>query len=383
MTREEIMTLDTEALETRAEEIALETAEADKDMLETLNAELDAIAERREVINTEIETRKKAEAAVLKGEGEIIEERKEEVNRMTNEEIRNSKEYIEAFANYVKTGKDLECRTLFSDNYVESGVTGSVPVPDFVAGIVAEQLKQSEILSRVRRMEAGGNVKVGFEISAPAATGHVEGDGEVSEEELALGIVTLIPKTWKKWVSISDEALDSMSGEAYLTYIYEEVGRGIIKARENAVVAAILAAPTTATATAPAVAEGTATTPALDDFVQARALLSSAARDLVIVCTPSQYANYRSLQMAANYAVDPFDGLPVLFNDSVSVPIIGDLAGVMENCPKGQAVEFKYDDKTAMTYDIVRILGRLPSAIEVVGNKFLARVGDADDYGES
>ena len=227
-------------------------------------------------------------------------------------------------------------------------------------------------------MEAAGNVKVGFEISAPAAAGHAEGDGEVSEEELTMGIVTLVPTTWKKWVSVSDEALDSMSGEAYLSYIYEEVARGIIKAREDAVVAAILAAPTTATATAPAVAEGSATTPALDDFVNARALLSSAARDLVIICTPAQYAAYRGLQMAAYYGVDPFDGLPVLFNDTVTVPIIGDLGGVMENCPKGEAVEFKYDDKTAMTYDIVRILGRLPSAIGVVGNKFLARIGEAE-----
>ena len=377
MTREEIMALDMEALETRAGEIAVETAEADSEMLETLNAELDAIEERKAAINVEIEERKIAEEAVLKGEGEVIEERKDE-HKMTDKEIRNSKEYIDAFANYVKTGNAKECRTLWSDNIDQSGEVGSVPVPDFVAGIVADALKESEILSRVRRMEAAGNVKVGFEAAAPAAVAHVEGGETVAEEELVLGIVTLIPQTWKKWVSISDEALDSMSGEAYLQYIYDEVARGIIKAREDAVVAAILNAPTTATPTQPAVAEGGATTPALDDFVQARALLSSAARDLVIICTPSQYADYRALQMGANYGVDPFDGLPVLFNDTVTVPIIGDLAGVMENCPKGEAVEFKYDDKTAMTDDIVRILGRLPSAIGVVGNKFLARIGEAE-----
>ena len=372
MTREEIMELGFDEIEQRAEEIAVETAEADSKTLETLNAELDAIAERREALELEVETRKKAEAEIINGKGTEIETRKEEEIKMTDKEIRNSREYIDAFAKYVKTGNDKECRTLFSDN-VEDGV---VPVPDFVAGIVAEAVKSSEILSRVRRMEAGGNVKVGFEYSAPAAVGHIEGDGEVSEEELGLGIVTLVAKTWKKWISVSDEALDN--SESFLTYIYEEVTRGIIKARENAVVAAILAAPTTATATAPSVPEGQATTPALDDFVQARALLSSAASDLVIICTPAQYADYRSLQMSASYGVDPFDGLTVLFNDTVTVPIIGDLSGVMENCPKGDAVEFKYDDKTAMTYDIVRILGRMPSAIEVVGDKFLAKVGEAE-----
>ena len=373
MTREEIMELGIEDLETRANEIAAETAEADKETLETLNEELDAIAERRKALNLEIETRKKAAEAVAKGDGEVIEERKDD-KKMTDKEIRNSHEYIEAYANYVKTGKDAECRTLLSDN-VQNGV---VPVPEFVGGIVAKELEQSEILRRVRRMQAAGNVKMGFEYGAPAAEAHTEGGDAIQEEALLLGIVELIPQTWKKFVQISDEALDSMSGEAYLTYIYQEVARGIIKAREDAVVAAILAAPTTADATHPSVPEAQVNSPALADFVNGRALLSSAARDLVIICTPQDYATYRALQMGANYGVDPFDGLEVLFNDQASVPIIGDLAGVLENCPKGEAVEFKYDDKTLMTSDIVKILGRLPSAIGVVGDKFFAKIGEPE-----
>ena len=373
MTRDEIMELGFEELETRAAAIATETAEADLEQLETLNAELDMIEERKMAIKEEAETRKKAAEAVVNGEGKEIEKR-EESKKMTNAEIRNSQEYIEAFAKYIKTGKADECRTLLSDN-VQNGV---VPVPDFVGGIVAKALEQSEILRRVRRMEAAGNVKVGFEYGAPAAVAHTEGGDAIQEEALLLGIVTLIPQTWKKYVQISDEALDSMSGEAYLAYIYEEVARGIIKAREDAVVAAILGAPTTADATHPSVPESTVSTPALADFVNARALLSSAARDLVIICTPQDYAAYRALQMAAHYAVDPFDGLEVLFNDTATVPIIGDLAGVLENCPKGEAVEFKYDDKTLMTSDIVKILGRLPSAIGVVGDKFLAKVGEPE-----
>ena len=372
MTREEIMELGIEDLETRANEIAAETAEADKETLETLNEELDAIAERRKALNLEIETRKKAAEAVAKGDGEVIEERKDE-QKMTNKEVRNTHEYVDAFAKYIKTGKDAECRALLTEN-----VEGTVPVPEFVGGIVSKELEQSELLSRVRRMQAAGNVKMGFEYGAPAAEAHTEGGDAIQEEALLLGIVELIPQTWKKFVQISDEALDSMSGEAYLTYIYQEVARGIIKAREDAVVAAILAAPTTADATHPSVPEAQVNSPALADFVNGRALLSSAARDLVIICTPQDYATYRALQMGANYGVDPFDGLEVLFNDQASVPIIGDLAGVLENCPKGEAVEFKYDDKTLMTSDIVKILGRLPSAIGVVGDKFFAKIGEPE-----
>ena len=41
---------------------------------------------------------------------------------------------------------------------------------------------------------------------------------------------------------------------------------------------------------------------------------------------------------------------------------------------QGDAIEFKYDDKTLMTSDIVKILGRQPAAIGVVGNLFFAKV---------
>lgn len=370
MTREEIMDLGLEELETRAAAIATETAEADKEQLETLSAELDAIEERKAAIIAENEERKKAAEAVADGKGEIIEERKE-THKMTDKEIRNSNEYIEAFAKYIKTGNATECRALLSDN-VQNGV---VPVPEFVGEIVAKRLADSEILRRVRRMNAAGNVKIGFEIDAPAAAAHTEGSGAIDPENLVLGIVELVPTTYKKYVQISDEALDSMAGEAYLSYIYDEVTRGIIKAEENAVVAKILAAPQIADADSPAVAAySNGGTAAIADFIQARALLSSAAEDLVIICTPAQYAAYRALQLGASYGVDPFDGLEVLFNDTVTAPIIGDLTGVMMNLPKGEAVEFKYDDHTLMTSDLVNILGRQPAAIEVVGNKYFAKV---------
>ena len=367
------MMLGFDELEERKSAIATETEEADAEKLDALNAELEAIEERTKALNLEIEESRKAAEAVAKGAGKEIETRKEE-KKMTDMEIRNSHDYIEAFAKYVKTGNDKECRTLLSDN-VESPLVGSVPVPTFVGEIVAKRLEASPILSRVRRMNAAGNVKVGFEISAPAAGVHEEGSSTpMAEEELSLGIVTLIPKTYKKWVSISDEALDSMAGEEYLRYIYDEVARGIIKAEENAVIAKILAAPQTADADSPAVAKTGSAAGAITDFVNARALLSSAAEDLVIICTPAQYATYRGLQMSANYAVDPFDGLEVLFSDAATAPIIGDLSGVMMNLPKGEAIEFKYDDHTRMKLDLVDILGRQPAAIEVVGNKFFAKV---------
>lgn len=368
----EIKEMDVKQLEERKAAIATEVDNEGAD-LEALAAEVKSINEELEARKAEESKRVEIREAVANGAGKVDETmvvRKEET-KMDNMEIRNTKAYIDAFANAIKQNDRnfTECRALLTDN-----ASGEVPVPTFVGDIVAERVKESKILSRVRRMEARGNVKVGFEISAPAAGVHTEGGDPMAEEELALGIVTLVPQTFKKWVGISDEALDAMSGEAYLSYIYDEVARGVIKARENAVVAAILAAPQTATATAPAVAKTGSAAGAIDDFVQARALLSSAAENLVIICTPAQYASYRALQMAANYGVDPFDGLEVIFSDAATAPIIGDLGGVLENCPRGTSVQFKYDDTTNMKADIVNILGRMPAAIGVVGNLFFAKV---------
>lgn len=369
MTKEEIMVLDTEALEERAEAIVVETADADKEALEELNAELDAIAERREVIAAEIETRKKAEAAIIKGEGEVIEERKEETPIMSNMEIRNTPEYIDAFAKYVRTGNDKECRSLLTEN-----ASGTIPVPEFVAGIVAEKLKESKLLAKVRKMYAAGNVKVGFEINAPEAAGHEEGGEAIDEEALSLGICTLVPFTLKKWVGVSDEALDTMDSTGYLQYIYEEIARGIVHREESTFFQFILSAPTTATATLAAVGELTVTTPALTDFVDARALLGAGAENLTIAISPTDYATYRGLQMSANYGVDPFDGLEVIVSEYAQVPVIGDFSGFMVNYPKGETPQIKYDDTTLMTSDIVRILGRLPVGMGIVGNKYFARL---------
>lgn len=369
----EIKDMTIEQLEERRTAIAAE--------IEAPDADLDALETEARAIKDEIESRKAAEAkkaeirsAVANGAGETTKkfENIEERKTMNVTEIRNSAEYINAFANYIKTGNDAECRALLTEN-----VNGTVPVPVLVEGIIADQLRESAIMSRVRKTYAKGNVKVGFEISAPIAGVHEEGSGEMAEEQLVLGIVTLVPATIKKWVSISDESLDTMSGEAYLRYIYSEVGRKIIKAEEKKVVDAILAAPdqTVQNPTAPVVPNLPIQSAGVADFINARALLSSEAEDLVIICTPADYAAYKALAISAGFAFDPFEGITVLFSDFATMPIIGDLSGVMANYPNGDEIQYKYDDRTLMTSDLVRVLGRKPVAIAVVANKFFATIG--------
>lgn len=80
---------------------------------------------------------------------------------------------------------------------------------------------------------------------------------------------------------------------------------------------------------------------------------------------------------AAGYAFDPYYGLPIIFKSALPGPddategdpliIVGDLGeGANCNLPNGYDVKFKFDDLTEMTSDVVRILGRLFAAINVV-----------------
>ena len=373
MTREEIMELDLEQIEERAKAIATETAEADKEQLETLNAELDAIEERRNTLKEEaerakeeLEKRKAAADAVANGAGTIIESPKE--NRtMTNKEIRSTKEYIEAYAKYIRTGKDEECRALLT----EQVAGGYVPVPEFVENSIMTAWDDDEIFSRVSRTFVPGDDKQGFEVSATGAAVHEEGDDEPDEETLVLGIVKIVNDYVKKWITVSDKAL-AVGPQAMLQYLYDEINYQIIKKCADIAVAKILAAPATSTTTKVGVAQVAGDVDA-ENVLMAISKLGSNARDRVFIASGTTIAALRADALKANYAFDPFFGLTVIQNDTVTEgAIVGDLAGIRANLPEGGAVRFIFDELSLAEKDLVKIVGKILAGIEVVGPKMFA-----------
>ena len=80
------------------------------------------------------------------------------------------------------------------------------------------------------------------------------------------------------------------------------------------------------------------------------------------------YAAFKQAQAQANFAIDPFEGLPVLFNNSLKAysaassnevyAIVGDLKGESVNYPEGDGVAIKYDDLSEAEADLVKIVGR-------------------------
>ena len=367
MTREEIMTLGFEDLEKRAAEIAAETADADKDQIEALNAELDSIEERKKALKLEVEKRKKDAEAVASGKGKEIEKRKE-VEKMTNKEVRNTPEYIEAFAKYIKTGKDAECRALLT----EDATGGVVPVPELVEGRVRAAWENDKIFSRVSKTFVKGNLKVGFEISATDAVVHEEGTDAPAEEELVLGIVNMVPEYIKKWISVSDKVM-ALGAEEFLAYIYDELTYKIIKKAADLVVTAITSAPATSDADSVGVAQIEAVVDA-EAIIDAIAELGDDAQDNVFIASGSTIAAVKKAALTANYALDPFQGLEVIQKDGVTGAIVGDLSGVQANLPEGDSVRFIFDEYSLAEADLVKIVGKLLAAIAVVGPKMFAYI---------
>ena len=348
--------------------------------LDKEDADLNALEEEVRNINTELEERKAAEAkkneirsAVAAGEGTVVEEVAPEVEerKMSINEIRNSKEYIDAYAEYIKTEDDTELRALLTEN-----VSGKVPVPELVYDVVKTAWEREGIMSRVRKAYVQGNLKVGFEISSSEAAIHTEGGDAVAEESLVLGTVNLIPQSIKKWISVSDEALD-LRGEAFLEYIYDELAYRIAKKAADTLVAKIEACGTVSTTTCPSVPVITEGTLGIGTIAKAMAALSDDAANPCVILNKATWGAFKAAQAGANYGYDPFEGLDVVFNNTITAysaastgdtyAIVGDLdQGALANFPNGEGIEFKFDDKTLMAQDLVRILGREYVGIGVV-----------------
>ena len=339
--------------------------------------DLDALEKEAREIKAELELREKMEAEKVEVRTEVAEgvaetiEKHEERKEMTNEEIRNSKQYIDAYAEYIKTGKDEECRALLTEN-----VSGTVPVPTFVYDEVKAAWDREGIIRRVRKSYLKGNLKVGFEISSDGATVHTEGAAAVPEENLVLGIVTLQPKSIKKWISISDEVYD-LRGEAFLRYIYDELTYQIAKKAADELIANIEACGTVSTTTCPGIVKVTANSIGMATIATALGNLSDSAANPVIMMNKATWAKFKAVQYANGYGADPFEGLDVEFNNTIdsfdsastgdTYAIVGDLdQGALMNLPNGEEIEFKFDNTTLMTSDMIRVLGRRYAGIGVV-----------------
>lgn len=381
----EIKDMNIEEVEARASEIKSEVGSADEARIAELEAELGKLEERKAELKKIADEAAETRAQVAEGSVQV-ENIKEIIvgeRTMSNAEVIKSAEYRSAFKNYILSGKDEECRALLTENVA----TGKVPVPEIVYDIVKNAWEKEGIMSRVKKTYLKGNLKVGFEVDADPAVIHTEGADAPTEEKLALGVVELVPASIKKWITISDEVMD-MAPDAFLQYVYDEVTYQIAKKAADTLIAKIEACGTVSTNTPSvnvAVPVVEADSISLGLIAKAIGELSDQAADPVVIMNKSTWSAFKAVQYAASVPVDPFEGLTVLFNNSITAfsaattgvtyAIVGDLGeGAIANFPNGEEINIKVDDLSLAEKDLVKIVGREYVGIGVVGPKSFVKI---------
>ena len=362
----EIKEMTFEQTEERLSQITEEMKNEGAD-LEALKAEVDAIEARRAELTAIAEKRNALAAQIASGQAQatVAKTFEQEERTMGLKEIRASQEYAQAFLNMIKNNDDTEVRALLSDNVTG----GQIPVPTMLETEIKNAWEEHQLMGLVKHSYFKGNVKVGFELSATGAVVHVEGTAAPDEEVLTLGTVELKAENIKKWITVSDEAIEGTTVDT-VGYLYKELAQRIVEKAEEVLVGKITSAPAASTATACGVRVFSGN-PALDTIVRAVATLSAQAKDLHIVMNRQTKAEFVSLQLSANYAVDVFDGLKdrIVFSDKLPAfsaasvddvyMIIGDFGyGAQANFPNGDNVTIKIDDLSLAEKDLVKIVGK-------------------------
>lgn len=377
--------------EMSAEDLIARQAEI-RSLVDAEDADLDALETEAREIREELETRqaeasRKEEIRKMVAEGKAPEtkeiEKHEEERKVTDvKEIRSSQEYALAYLNMMKSNDDTECRALLTAD--ATAATGYVPVPTALENEIRTAWEEHTIMGLVKKSNFKGHVKIGFELSATGANIHLEGDNAPNEETVTLGTVEIKNEMIKKWISVSDEALEGTTVDT-MGYIFKEIAHKITEKAEDILIGKITGAGTAATATAVGVPK-LQDNPDKDTVAKAMALLCGQAGNLHIAMNRATYPAFRALELNANYAVDVFEGLRdrIVFTDKlpaysaattgVTYMIVGDFSGAQANFPNGDSLQILTDPYTDATKDLVRVIGREYVGMGLVADKHFVNV---------
>ena len=352
-------------IETRKAAILQEMEQEGAD-LDALKTEMDELRENAQQIREAAAKAEETRKAIASGAAGIVigETRKAEDAPMPEKEVRNSAAYIDAYANYIKTGNPMECRTvLLSKN---APADGQLPVPDMLEGIIKTAWEKNEFLNRIKKTAFRGNLRVPFELSATGAWKHVEGTTGLTEEEITIGIVTLTPHNIKKLVRFTDECM-AMGGEEFIRYIYDEVAYRVLAELVKEIIDYIDDLGTSNTSTAIGIPK-VKVAPGVMTIENACTNLSEEATDLCIVINRLSEQAFNTAYAGANFAINPWAGLPRVYTSELPAystasendmyALIGDLKAIQANYPEGEGVIIKWDDLSQAEDDLVKVVGR-------------------------
>ena len=214
MTREEIMTLEIDQLESRSAELAEEAKEADMIRLDEINTEFDAINERRAQIQKANETRARAAKAVAEGAGnpvgpKPVEERKVEMFGVETREYRDA--WVKSIINRELTVEERDALT-----------SAGAVIPTMTVNDVWDKLvKPADLLGKVDISQFPSYVRFPKATTVNAATAQAVG-GTITESSDVVGYVDLIPNEYVKLLTVGAD-IDHMAIDAIHTWIVNNI----------------------------------------------------------------------------------------------------------------------------------------------------------------
>ena len=387
--KEEFENADTDKRDELLEEVEALTEEANQieEDVKELEEQKDKLAEQEERMSL-ISNLSKAK----------IEERKSE---MENVNVLATKEYNQMYADFIRGKVDKKEMRSYLESRALATTTENVPIPEVMQGFVETAWYEYGKFSRlVSETFEPAILKIPVEVEADGANWHDELGEEPQEENITLGQIILQPKMIKKWISLTDELM-AMAADDFLRYIADELVYRVVLALDEAIinrtdaqglgVIGIVDNPNTEVVDAE-----------LDFNVINVALANLVTfEDLVIAMNPATFFNNfmgmhddvgrpifnvvqdnnnRPQYYLSGHRVEFTQALKSEADASAGDPlfVVGNFRrGYRLNYPQGRNVITLVDPYTLATQDLVRMIGRLYVAGNVVKPKHFAQVNKA------
>lgn len=385
--KEEFENADTEKRDELLNEVEELTDEANKidEEVETLEKEEKELEEQRSSFKAQEERMSLAQNLTKTA----IEERKSQMEEVKNNTL-ETKEYEQLYADMIRGKVDEKEVRSYLNQRALATTTTNIPVPVVMQGFVETAWYEYGKFSRlVSETFEPAILKIPVEVSADGANWHDEGGDAPQEETITLGQIILQPKMIKKWISLTDELM-AMSAEDFLRYISDELVYRVILALDEAIInrtdangLGVIGIVNNANTTAVSADLG------FNVINQAIANLVT-FDDLTIAMNPATFFNnfmsltdlqglpiFRVVQDNANKPQYYLSGHRVEFTQAIKAydevkageayAVVGNFRrGYRLNYPQGRNVITLVDPYTLATEDLVRMIGRLYVAGNVV-----------------
>ena len=385
---------------------------ADTDKRDELLNEVEALTEEADKIDEEVKELEEQKEEFAKQEERMsltrsisktqIEARKDQIeNDMENVNVLNTKEYEQLYADFIRGKADEKEVRNYLQQRALATTTQYVPIPEIMQGFVETAWYEYGKFSRlVSETFEPAILKIPVEVSADPAVWHDELGEEPQEEAIELGQIILQPKMIKKWISLTDELM-AMSANDFLRYISDELVYRVILALDEAIISR-----TDANGLGVIGIVGNPNTEVVSAELNFNAINSALANlvtfeDLTIAMNPATFFNtfmgmtdevgrpiFNVVQDNNARPQYYLSGHRVEFTQALKsdaeaeagdpVFIIGNFRrGYRLNYPQGRNVITLIDPYTLATQDLVRMIGRLYVAGNVVKPKHFAQVNKA------